>query len=94
MEQLWSAKFRVSTRPMKRHEWWRLLYREDRYGQHLTQPELRPTTAKIHLPMSKDFRYAYQDEYRFVWETPDRRPLSHVDLALGSLHDIAELVLL
>jgi hypothetical protein len=55
---------------------------------------LRPTTAKIHLPMSKDFRYAYQDEYRFVWETSDRRPLSHVDLALDGLHDIAELVLL
>jgi len=28
---------------------------------------------------------AYQDEYQvFVWETPDRRPLSHVDLAGSS----------
>jgi hypothetical protein len=55
---------------------------------------LRPKTAKIYLPMSKHFRYAYQEEYRFVWESSDTRPLSYRDIELGSLADIADLVLL
>jgi hypothetical protein len=53
-----------------------------------------PKTARIYLPMSKHFRYAYQEEYRFVWESPGHDPLSHADLELGSLSDISNLVLL
>jgi hypothetical protein len=54
---------------------------------------LLPSTAKIFLPMSKHFRYAYQDEYRFAWQ-PRRATseLSHMDVKLGSLQDISEVV--
>src|SRR3984893_6389393 len=40
MQDVWHAKFVVSPRPMKQHEWWRELYRKNRYGRHLTQREL------------------------------------------------------
>ena len=40
MEQVWHAKFETSGRPMRRHECWRQLYRNDRYGRYLTQLEL------------------------------------------------------
>ncbi len=54
---------------------------------------LRPRRARIDVPMSKHFKYAYQVEHRFVWE-PAGGPLAHADLVLGSLKDIAELVIL
>lgn len=42
--------------------------------------------------MSKDFRFAYQREYRFIWLSPQGRDADHVRfLNLGGLHDIAEL---
>ena len=43
-------------------------------------------------PLHKDFRFAYQREYRFSW-TPLRGELSKgfIELALGSLEGIAEL---
>jgi hypothetical protein len=46
------------------------------------------------LYLYKDFKYAYQAEYRFVW--PLRRSMSatHVDIVLGPMHDICELLLL
>lgn len=56
---------------------------------------LLPSTAVIDVPMSKHFRYAYQHEYRFVWRpTSPKGNLPRIDLELGSLKDIAELVVL
>ncbi|TPN46361.1 hypothetical protein FJ978_24855 [Mesorhizobium sp. B1-1-7] len=56
---------------------------------------LVPTSGRPFIPLSKYFGYAYQDEYRFCWlpRRPEER-LSHIDLEIGSLEDIAELVLL
>jgi hypothetical protein len=56
---------------------------------------LLPSSARIFIPISKHFRYAYQEEFRFVWRpnTPVQR-LSHVDLEVGPLASIAELVML
>jgi len=54
---------------------------------------LLPTSAVIDVPMSKHFRYAYQDEYRFAWLPHSPRwDLAHVDNEIGSLRDYAELV--
>jgi len=55
---------------------------------------LRPRSARIDVPMSKHFRYAYQAEHRFVWETSSKTQIAYEDLVLGSLRDIAELILL
>jgi hypothetical protein len=55
---------------------------------------LQPRSARIDVPMSKHFKYAYQLEHRFIWEAPNTAPLVPLDLELGSLKDIAELVLL
>ena len=54
---------------------------------------LLPSTANIDVPMSKHFRYKYQNEYRFVWIpiTPMAN-LSYIDIELGSLEDVAELI--
>jgi hypothetical protein len=66
-----------------------------RHGLATYIDPLQPSTARIDLPMSKHFRFAYQDEYRFVWEPVKRtREVTHVDVALGSLRDISELVTL
>lgn len=56
---------------------------------------LLPKTAKIFLPFAKHFGYSYQSEYRFCWfpVSPDLQ-LQHLDLALGSLEDIADLIVL
>lgn len=54
---------------------------------------LLPTAAAIDVPMSKHFRYAYQDEYRFVWLPHSPRwDLAHVDVEIGSLRDYAEFI--
>ncbi len=55
---------------------------------------LLPRNATIDVPMSKHFRYEYQHEFRFVWKP--QAPRSNLDflyLEIGSLEDIAELVL-
>jgi hypothetical protein len=56
---------------------------------------LRPRSAQLSVPMAKHFRYSYQREYRFVWHprSPTEQ-LSHVDVELGPLGDIADLILL
>lgn len=56
---------------------------------------LRPRDSRIFVPFAKHFRYTYQSEYRFAWVP--RAPvdgMAHVDLELGSLRDIAELITL
>lgn len=64
------------------------------HGQAIYVDPLRPSTAKIDVPMSKHFRYEYQREYRFVWRPlKPMANLAHIDLEIGSLKDIAELVI-
>lgn len=65
-----------------------------RDGNAIYIDPLRPRSARIDVPLSKHFKYAYQAEHRFIWEPPSANPLTFKDLALGSLKDIAELVLL
>ena len=56
---------------------------------------LRPPTARINLPISKHFRFTYQNEFRFVWvPVGPVREMSHVDVEVGSLRDISEVVTL
>lgn len=65
------------------------------HGEAVYIDPLRPSTVKIDVLMSKHFRYEYQSEFRFVWRPV--RPmtdLSHVDLELGCLDGIAELIVL
>jgi hypothetical protein len=54
-----------------------------------------PTSVDVFLPLAKHFRYSYQNEFRFCWlpESPIRE-LSHIDIRIGSLRGIAELVIL
>jgi hypothetical protein len=56
---------------------------------------LLPKTAKLFVPMSKHFRYEYQREHRFIWLPPPvTGPISFVDVTLGPLTDIADLIIL
>lgn len=65
------------------------------HGEAVYIDPLRPSTVEIEVPMSKHFRYEYQCEYRFVWmPVKPMANLSHVDLELGSLEGIAELIVL
>lgn len=52
--------------------------------------ERRPK-ERIDNAMSKDFRFAYQKEYRFLFAGFGRPATGFVDIELGSLRDIAEL---
>lgn len=64
-------------------------------GNALYIDPLLPSSGQVNIPFSKHFRYAYQREFRFVWWPGERvEKLSHVDLKIGPLGDIAELVLL
>lgn len=56
---------------------------------------LLPSTAKIHVPFFKHFRYTYQNEYRFCWFPQiGTKKLPQLDIEIGPLRDIADLVLL
>ncbi|WP_292362532.1 MULTISPECIES: hypothetical protein [unclassified Methylophaga] len=56
---------------------------------------LLPKAAAIDVPMSKHFRYEYQKEYRFIWKPRKLASgLPYIDIAVGSLESIAELVVL
>ena len=41
---------------------------------------------------SKNIKYLYQNEYRFIWQFHEERELTPFIVDLGSLHDIAEVV--
>lgn len=44
---------------------------------------------------SKHFRYAYQQEFRLVWQPPDKRDaLEYLNVAMGSVADYCDLLLL
>jgi hypothetical protein len=56
---------------------------------------LLPKTAQIFLPFAKHFGYSYQAEYRFGWfPISPVAELRHVDVSIGNLEDIADLVIL
>lgn len=56
---------------------------------------LLPKSVEIFLPLAKHFGYSYQSEYRFCWLPVNPvRDLHHVDLSMGSLEDIADLIVL
>jgi hypothetical protein len=64
-----------------------------RHGKVTYIDPLLPSVTMPDVPTSKHFRYTYQHEYRFVWlPTTPKSNLAHVDLRLGSINDIAELV--
>ncbi len=56
---------------------------------------LLPTTAKVFVPFAKPFGYSYQDEHRFCWlpAVPVQK-LTHVDVQIGSLKEIGDLIVL
>jgi hypothetical protein len=56
---------------------------------------LLPPTAEIFVPLVKHFRYTYQDEYRFCWlpSAPVQR-VAYLDVQIGSLKDISDLIIL
>jgi hypothetical protein len=56
---------------------------------------LFPEESIPFIPLVKHFGYTYQAEYRFIWlpRTPIAK-LEHVDIEIGSLTDIAELIFL
>jgi hypothetical protein len=55
---------------------------------------LQVNPAEVRQPFWKHFRFAYQHEIRLVWMPPAPEiVLSRIELNLGSLDDIAELVL-
>ena len=54
-----------------------------------------PAKSKPTIPFLKHFKHSYQEEFRFVWLPKQcRRNLQKVCISIGSLADIAELVLL
>lgn len=56
---------------------------------------LGPANAKVFVPLAKHFRYSYQREHRFAWLPPSRAErLDHVDVEIGPIEDIAELIVL
>ena len=62
---------------------------------HYVDPLLPGPAEIFFVPLCKHFRYSYQEEYRFCWlPNPPVRKLEHVDLQLGSLKEIAELIVL
>ena len=44
------------------------------------------------VPFSKDLRFAYQREYRFVWNEPPDARLEEFFVEIGTLNDIATLI--
>jgi hypothetical protein len=56
---------------------------------------LLPKTAQIFLPFAKHFSYSYQAEYRFAWfPLNPATNLQYVDVSIGSLEEIADLIVL
>jgi hypothetical protein len=68
---------------------------EAREGRANYVDPLLPKSPKVFVPFSKPFGYAYQDEYRYCWlPKPAVAKVDHIDLELGPLGDIAELIAL
>jgi hypothetical protein len=51
------------------------------------------SAGRILSTFHKEFRFAYQREYRFVWDPPvPTLSLDPVEVSLGSIEDVASLV--
>jgi len=56
---------------------------------------LLPTSGRVFVPLCKHFGYEYQREYRFCWLPPrPAKQLTSVDVEIGSLKEIADLIVL
>ena len=54
-----------------------------------------PAAKKVTIPFLKHFRHAYQEEFRFIWlPKQPRRNFRNVCISIGSIDDIAELVVI
>jgi len=51
-------------------------------------------STPLSLFLFKDLRYAYQSEYRFLWPAEGKRDKAFVDIEVGPLVDICELLVL
>jgi hypothetical protein len=49
-------------------------------------------TAKFAISFYKDLRYAYQQEYRFIWPVKAKRLPSYVDIEVGPMDKICDLL--
>lgn len=66
-----------------------------REGPAIYVDPLLPHTTEIFVPLAKHFGYSYQEEYRFCWAPPQAvKKLEHIDIEIGSLRQIAEIVVL
>lgn len=66
-----------------------------REGPAIYVDPLLPHTAEIFVPLAKHFGYSYQEEYRFYWVPPQPvKKLVHIDVEIGSLQQIAEIIVL
>lgn len=66
-----------------------------RHGPAIYIDPLLPQSAPLFVPLVKHFGYSYQDELRFCWLPP--QPIakaSYIDVEVGSLKDIADLIVL
>jgi len=66
-----------------------------REGPAIYIDPLLPRSVDVFVPLCKHFGYSYQEEYRFCWlpASPDRK-LAHVDVQIGRLREIADLIVL
>jgi hypothetical protein len=56
---------------------------------------LRPTSSRVFVPSAKHLRYSYQREYRYIWiPNSQAQLLRHVDVEVGAIDDIAQLIVL
>ena len=56
---------------------------------------LRTHPKNLMIGRMKDFKYAYQREYRVMWFPPEHKEkLSYIDLEIGDLTDCSQLILL
>lgn len=65
-----------------------------REGAAVYLDPLLPPKEIPYVPLTKPFGYSYQQEYRFCWTPFSTQPLTHLDVHLGELEDISELVVL
>jgi hypothetical protein len=84
-----------------------LLIRRLKYAAQKVRPELKPWfgpveyydpykagTEAARIPMLKHFRYAYQNEFRFAWLTPDPNQIwEPFFVHIGPIRDISDIYL-
>lgn len=69
--------------------------RADGVGDHILGDMVNCLRCDGDIPPRKPFGYTYQREYRFCWvPTPPVAKLEHKDIKIGSLSDIAELIVI